>query len=98
MKPWTTDDPKIEKTEFYDPMNKRVMALRAGAPRSGTPMVVSLKQTTLIPKFKFYASNVDGEVSSDPLEYEQRRDMDNDLGGDTTGKGYGYRMYEPDLK
>ena len=43
----------------------------------------SLKQTSLIPKLKFYGSDVEGELS-DSVEYDGN-ELDNE-GGDTTGK------------
>ena len=70
------------------------MSLRAGAQRRET-LGGEFEAEEFDPaKLKLYASNVDGEVFIDHPEYEHQT-VDNDMGGDTTGKGYGYRMYEP---
>ena len=44
-------------------------------------------------KLKFYASNIDCEVLVDSVEYDNEV-IENDTGGETTGKGYGYLLYE----
>ena len=59
----TTDDPKIESQSFTIPMNKRVMALRAGALEKGNSGGEFEAEEFDPSKPKFYASNVDGEVS-----------------------------------
>ena len=91
---WTTDDPIIESTEFYDPDEQEGYVFKGWSSEKGNFFGGEFEAEEFDPaKLKFYASNVDGEVFIDSLEYEDQT-VDNDMGGDTTGKGYGYRMYE----
>ena len=91
---WTTDDPKIEKTEFYDPDDHGPYVFKGWSTEKGCFFGGEFETDNFDPaKFKFYASNLDGEAFVDQIEYGNE-EIYNDLGGDTTGKGYGYLLYE----
>lgn len=91
---WTTDDPPVEKTEFYDPDDTDGPVFKGWSSEKGCFFGSEIDTEEFDPaKLKFYASNVDGEVFIDSVEYDNE-EVYNDIGGDTTGKGYGYLMYD----
>jgi hypothetical protein len=91
---WTTDDPESEKTEFYDPGEHEGYVFKGWSSEKGTFFGGEFVTDKFDPaKLKFFASNIDNEVFIDQVEYNNE-EVYNDMGGDTTGKGYGYFMYE----
>lgn len=91
---WETQDPDIEKTEFYDPDDMEGYFIKAWSSEKGCFFGSEIDTEKFDPKkLKIYASNIDCEVLIDAIMYDGE-EVYNDTGGDTNGKGYGYLIYE----
>lgn len=92
---WSSVDLEITKTEFYDPDDMEGKFIKAWSSEKGMFYGGEFKiDGEFDPsKLKFYASNIDCEVFVDSVEYDNEV-IENDTGGETTGKGYGYLLYE----
>ena len=85
------DDVEIASTTFHD--CEEGYLLHAWSSEKGQVFYAEFETDKFDPKkLKFYGSDVEGELFIDSVEYDGN-ELDNE-GGDTTGKAYGYHMYE----
>lgn len=91
---WNTDEPEIESVEFADPQDQAAgYYFKGWVSEKGNFFCADIELDKFEPeKLKLYATDIDGDVMIDSVEYDGQI-LDNE-GYDSRGKGSGWEFYE----
>lgn len=91
---WSTDEPAIESTSYSNPEDQDPgYYFKGWTSEKGNFFYADVSIDKFEPeKLKLYATEIDGDVIIDSVEYDGE-ELENE-GGDTRGKGNGWEFYE----